>query len=108
METPLGHQQHGQRDTLLCGLLTDQAAELGSPGQLVIQERPGTAVEFGAMVHLLVREHLYSLLDRGGCRAFHPLTTIKDVSHVGDEIILQIPPGRYKGFDPAGGIRLFR
>ena len=56
METALGHQQHGQQETSLGGLLTDQAAELGTTGQWGMEKCPGTAVEFAAILKTLVRD----------------------------------------------------
>ena len=58
IETALGRQQRGQGDTLLCCSLADQAQGLGATGQLVIEKRPGVAIDFVAMVNLLVSGHL--------------------------------------------------
>jgi hypothetical protein len=57
MKTSLGRQHAGKGDTCLACVLADRGVGLGSLGQEVMEERPGTSIEFVALLDILVSGH---------------------------------------------------
>jgi len=59
IETSHGPHQGGQGNTGLTCVLADGLVSLRSPGQEVMEKRPGTSIEFVAPVDILVSGHQY-------------------------------------------------